>query len=344
MLRIQFRRGGSFYLYPPLCQANRLPLLIILLLKASQWWIPSSFVCSLLPGGKTPDEFCFTTRQSVNISSALERDQVSISVLLAAKSQANIDTLRRGLITSGYRDVRVAESGDDLEALHAAGEKFDIAVLHIENDFEEKMKQFSLLKEFWPLSECVIVSAFNDSDLATECLRRGAFDYIRMPFRKEDLASRLREAVKYKVPVSGRPRALIMEDDPVSGRLMQKYISPYCDCTLVVDGRAAIEAFEQAVLNGDIYHLLVLDIMVPEIHGKDVLKRIREIEREHGIPGSRRSRAIMTTALSDAGNIVESFKSRCDAYLVKPIDRKVLIKEIAGLGFNTDIEGLGSSG
>ena len=46
----------------------------------------------------------------------------------------------------------------------------------------------------------------------------------------------------------------------------------------------------------------------------------------------------MTTALSDAGNIVESFKSHCDAYLVKPIDRKVLIKEIAGLGFNMDIE------
>lgn len=263
---------------------------------------------------------------------------MSISVLLTARSQADIDTLRRGLITSGYRNVRVAGSSDDLDALHAAGEKFDVAVLHIDNDFEEKMKQISLLKEFWPQSECVIVSALNDSDLATECLRRGAFDYLRMPFRKEDLAARLREAVKYKVSVCGRPKVLIMEDDPVSGRLMQKYISPYGDCTLVVDGRAAIEAFEQAVLNDEIYHLLVLDIMVPEIHGRDVLKRIREIEREHGIPDSRRSRAIMTTALSDAGNIVESFKSQCDAYLVKPVDRKVLIKEIAGLGFNMDIE------
>jgi len=100
---------------------------------------------------------------------------MSISVLLAASGQADIDTLRRGLITSGYRDVRVAGSGDDLDALHAAGEKFDVAVLHIENDFEEKLKQISLLKEFWPQSEYVIVSAFNDSDLATECLRRGAF-------------------------------------------------------------------------------------------------------------------------------------------------------------------------
>jgi two-component system chemotaxis response regulator CheY len=186
-------------------------------------------------------------------------------------------------------------------------------------------------------SECVVVSAINDADLATECLRRGAYHYMTIPFKREDLASRLTEAVMYKVKVCGQPRILIMEDDAVSGRLMQKYLVPYGECTLVVDGRAAIEAFEQAVRGGEIYHLLILDIMVPEIHGRDVLKRIREIERERGIPEGRRSRAIMTTALSDTGNVVDSFKGQCDAYLVKPIDRKVLIREIAELGFDMEI-------
>jgi len=46
----------------------------------------------------------------------------------------------------------------------------------------------------------------------------------------------------------------------------------------------------------------------------------------------------MTTALSDAGNVTESFKSQCDAYLVKPIDRATLIREIAGMGFDTEID------
>jgi two-component system, chemotaxis family, chemotaxis protein CheY len=185
--------------------------------------------------------------------------------------------------------------------------------------------------------ECIVVSAINDSDLATDCMRRGAFDYLTMPVTRDDLISTLKKAVMYKVPMRGQPRILIMEDDPVSGKLMQAYLNSCGNCTLVVDGRAAIEAFELAVLGGDIYHLLVLDIMVPEIHGKDVLKKIREIESQNGIPVSRRSRAIMTTALSDTGNVVESFKSHCDAYLIKPIDRKALISEIADLGFNTDI-------
>ena len=226
---------------------------------------------------------------------------------------------------------------EDLDALFASGGKFDLAVIHIEENYRERLEQLSVLRKVCPGAEYIVVSAVNDADLATECLRRGAFDYLTMPISREVLASRLREAVMYKIPVCGRPRILIMEDDPVSGKLMQKYLDPYGDCTLVVDGRAAIEVFEQAVLNGDIYHLLVLDIMVPEIHGKDVLKRIREIESQHGIPAARRSRAIMTTALSDTGNVVESFKGHCDAYLVKPIDRKVLISEIADLGFSTEI-------
>ena len=263
---------------------------------------------------------------------------MNTSVLLAAGSQADIETLKRGLITSGYKDVRAVRSGEDLNALLAAGVKFDVAILHMGDDYRERLEQLSFLRKSCPRSECVIVSAVNDADLATECLRRGAFDYMTMPVRREDLASRLTEAVMYKVPACGQPRILIMEDDPVSGRLMQKYLAPCGECTLVVDGRAAIEAFEQAVQCGDIYHLLVLDIMVPEIHGKDVLKRIREIEREHVIPVSRRSRVVMTTALSDAGNVTESFKSHCDAYLVKPIDRATLIREIAGLGFDTEID------
>jgi two-component system chemotaxis response regulator CheY len=261
-----------------------------------------------------------------------------ISVLLAGRCQQNIDTLKRSLLISGFKNIQSAKSQEELAALISSGGKFDIAVIHIGDDIGKDLQFFSAVRESAPRAECIVVSAVNDADMATECIRMGAFDYMTMPFTKDDFVSRLKEATLYKVHANGRPRILILEDDPVSGRLMQKYLDPYGDCTLVVDGRAAIEVFEQAVLCGDIYHLLVLDIMVPEIHGKDVLKRIREIESQHGIAAARRSRAIMTTALSDTGNVVESFKGHCDAYLVKPIDRKVLISEIADLGFNTDID------
>jgi two-component system chemotaxis response regulator CheY len=40
----------------------------------------------------------------------------------------------------------------------------------------------------------------------------------------------------------------------------------------------------------------------------------------------------MTTALSDSGNVIDSFMYKCDAYLIKPIDKKKLLGEISGLG------------
>jgi two-component system, chemotaxis family, chemotaxis protein CheY len=262
---------------------------------------------------------------------------MDISVLLLCGSQQNLEMLKRGIVTSGFCNVEAARNQDDLSALLASGGKFDIAVIYVEEDYRERLDNISALRKSQPRLECIVVSSINDSDLSMECLGRGAFYYLTMPFTREDLASTMKKAMMYKVPVCGRPQILIMEDDPISGVLMRTYLNPYGDCKLVVDGRAAIEAYEQAVLGGDIYHILVLDIMVPEIHGRDVLKRIREIESQHGIPADRRSRAIMTTALSDAGNVVESFKSHCDAYLIKPIDRKTLINEIAALGFNTEI-------
>jgi two-component system, chemotaxis family, chemotaxis protein CheY len=72
--------------------------------------------------------------------------------------------------------------------------------------------------------------------------------------------------------------------------------------------------------------------MVPEINGKDVLKKIRELEMEKRIPEQGRTKVIMTTALSDSGNIIDSFTYKCDAYLIKPIDKKKLLGEILHLG------------
>lgn len=262
---------------------------------------------------------------------------MSLSVMLVSSCEDNMDTIKRGLLTSGIRKIQTVKCQDDFNAVRSTGSKFDIAVIHIGSDFDGDLKLFSFIREALPKTECIVVSSTNDADLAKECISRGAYDYLTMPLNKDNFASRIREAVKYKVYVEGRPRILILEDDPVSGKLMEKYLGPIGDCTLVTDGLSAITEFERVVKNGDIYHLLFLDIMVPEIHGKDVLIRVREIEEEHGIPRDRRSRILMTSALSDTANVVESFKGKCDAYLVKPIDRKNLIREITDLGFNPDV-------
>jgi two-component system chemotaxis response regulator CheY len=63
---------------------------------------------------------------------------------------------------------------------------------------------------------------------------------------------------------------------------------------------------------------------MPEINGQEVLKQIREYESSMGIYGLDQAVVIMTTALSDFENIKKSALSKCEGYLVKPIDKEKL--------------------
>jgi two-component system, chemotaxis family, chemotaxis protein CheY len=134
---------------------------------------------------------------------------------------------------------------------------------------------------------------------------------------------------------TSRMRVLIVEDDLVGSRLMKKFLEADCFCHLAFDGREAIEAFEVALKEEKPYDLLCLDIMMPEVTGIDVLKTVRRIEEKCGIPPEKGVKVIMTTAMSDADVILESFNARCDGYVVKPIRKEMLFEEIENLGLLT---------
>jgi two-component system chemotaxis response regulator CheY len=257
---------------------------------------------------------------------------MDISIFVVSSDPDNLDTLRRGLITSGFTKLHLESDLTFAKRYIESNEFFDVAIIGINEDPLEGVKLLEAIRRIKPQTECIIVAACIDSDLAVECLKKGAADYLTVPITKKRLIDAIHEAMRYKPPANGRLRILIMEDDPVSGLLVQRYLDAVGDCTLVADGKKAIEVFERTIETENSYHLLVLDIMVPEIHGKDVLKKIRDLEIERGISERKRSRVIMMTALGDSGNVIESFRSKCDAYLIKPIDRKVLLNEIVNLG------------
>ena len=53
---------------------------------------------------------------------------------------------------------------------------------------------------------------------------------------------------------------------------------------------------------------------------------------QHGKDGLDGAKIIMTTALSDNKNIMDSFRQGCESCIVKPIEKEVLIKEIQKFG------------
>lgn len=128
-------------------------------------------------------------------------------------------------------------------------------------------------------------------------------------------------------------RTLIVEDDFVSRRILKDILSPYGDCEVVVNGNEAVQAFQLACEEKVFYDLICLDIMLPETDGVEALCRIREIEKAFGKTGSKETKVIMVTALDDPRTVFKAFqKGGATAYIVKPIEKEVLLMKIRALG------------
>jgi len=114
------------------------------------------------------------------------------------------------------------------------------------------------------------------------------------------------------------------------------YIVHILDFSLGMEGYEVLTALdgEQALEKARAEHpdLIVLDIMMPKLDGKEVLRRIRELEKERGRTGLAGTKILMTTALNDFETIMASFRGQCEGYLVKPISKAKLFAQLRALG------------
>ena len=68
---------------------------------------------------------------------------------------------------------------------------------------------------------------------------------------------------------------------------------------------------------------------MPEKDGIELLRMIRE-EEEH--VKVKPTKIIMVSATGTSGNVMRSMSSRCDAFIVKPVRREVILEKLQALG------------
>ena len=126
-------------------------------------------------------------------------------------------------------------------------------------------------------------------------------------------------------------KILIVDDDFTSRKILLKYLSECGQCDIAVNGKEAVEVFKGALEENESYDLICLDIMMPEMNGQEVLKEIRQFEKQKEIYDLDGVKVIMTSALDDSDNIKTAFREQCEGYLVKPIDKQKLIQKMESL-------------
>ena len=105
-------------------------------------------------------------------------------------------------------------------------------------------------------------------------------------------------------------RILVVDDDQINSRILSQRLAKRGFLVTCVDsGRECLEA-----LQNDTPDLIMLDIVMPEMTGLQVLQYVRTVYSSIDIP------IIMATAKTDVADIVEALKLGANDYIQKPVN------------------------
>ena len=123
-------------------------------------------------------------------------------------------------------------------------------------------------------------------------------------------------------------KILVVDDELVSRKKLQKILSNLGECGAVESGKAAIAEFEKALKEKDPFDLVTLDIVMPEMDGTEALVELRELEKEAGVPEEEKAVIMMVTSHGDKDSIVTSISAGCDDYIVKPFHKGTIFNKL----------------
>lgn len=127
-----------------------------------------------------------------------------------------------------------------------------------------------------------------------------------------------------------KTRVLVVEDEPTVADVVVRYLKrDGHDVEVAADGAAALRAFDS--FRPD---LIVLDLMLPELDGVDVCRRIRS---ESSVP------IIMLTARTGEADRLTGFDFGADDYVTKPFSPRELAARVEAILRRTGRAAEGSS-
>lgn len=114
---------------------------------------------------------------------------------------------------------------------------------------------------------------------------------------------------------------LIVDDQPQNIELLEAYLFPYeYKIVTASNGKEALE-----ILLTNQIDLVLLDVMMPNMDGFEVTRRVRIIDELKQLP------IILVTALRETEDRIRGIEAGCDDFISKPVDKHELLSRVHSL-------------
>jgi two-component system cell cycle response regulator len=116
-------------------------------------------------------------------------------------------------------------------------------------------------------------------------------------------------------------RVLVVDDVPANVKLLEARLSAeYFDVVTAMNGTEALAICDKAECD-----IVLLDVMMPDMDGFEVCRRIKANKKTHHIP------VVMVTALDSPSDRVKGLSAGADDFLTKPVSDVALIARVRSL-------------
>ena len=222
-----------------------------------------------------PEEKVAVTAPDAPNSETIAASGSNRTILVAEDNEQAAQLLGIYLTEAGYQ-VEYAADGEEAIAKAAEIQPFAITldILLPKKDGWQVLREMKTKPNLQSIP-VIIVSATEERQLA---FGLGAVDHLVKPINKEVLLASLRSL---KFPTrDGLPRILVVDDDPQTVRLLSTVLTSNGYEVLKVYGGS--EAIETAISQSP--DLIILDMMMPQVDGFQVIRRLTDDPRTCDIP------------------------------------------------------------
>ena len=259
-----------------------------------------------------------------------------VDALIADDDPVLLDTAADALESLGITPERANNGAEALEMIrrrHETEKDYDVVILDWKmpdmNGLETVRRIRAEIDARIPI---LLTSAYDWSDIEDEAKAAGADGFIGKPLFRSRLYEKI-NALFGKETKAAEPEdnyadlagmnILIAEDNDINWEIISAMLGMFgITSERAENGRICVEKMAEAGEGS--YELIFMDIQMPEMNGLDATRNIRRLENKWAasIP------IIAMTADAFSENIAECLEAGMNGHIAKPVDIKLVIKEI----------------